>query len=233
MTKAMDLIARAMRRAGILAAGESPAADETMDALAILNGILEQWSIDSLSVFQRKVEVINPTGAPSFTIGPSGDVVTDRPAQPMLEAFTRFDGLDTPISIVSLEFYNSVPDKQSAGRPEMLAFSPGMPNSTVFLWPVPDAGYELHLTVARQFERLLAPADELELPPGYDRALFLTLAVDLCVEFQRPVPEGLVGLAIEAVASIKRNNIAPVDAVFDAALRCGRSDGWLGFRSGT
>lgn len=232
MTAAMDLIARSMRRAGILAAGETPEAGETMDALAILNGILEQWSIDSLSVFQRVTVTAQATGAASYSIGLAGDIQTDRPSMPILAAFSRNNGIDEPIVVKSLDFYAGISDKQTSGRPEIFAFDPGMPNSTVHLWPVPDAGYELHFEVARQFEKLQSPADQLELPPGYDRALFLTLAVDLCVEFQRPVPDGLGALAMDAVAAIKRNNISPVEAVFDAGLSRNGVDGWVGFRSG-
>lgn len=217
MAYTLDLIKRAMKRAGILAEGETPTAGETQDALAVFNGIIEQWSIDSLSVYRRLEIVHAMNGSASYSIGPTGDIVAARPVR-IEGAFSRLDQLDRNIAVVGDDQFNSVGYKTIQGRPDFLRYDAAMPNGRIDLWPIPDSSYELHLVVAAQFLPVDHVADEIILPPGYDRALTLTLALDLCGEFQRPIPQGLVELTSNAVASVRRNNIEPVAAVFDPAL---------------
>ncbi|OAD17134.1 hypothetical protein [Achromobacter insolitus] len=217
MAHALDLIQRAMRRIGVLAPGESPTADETKDALAVFNGIIEQFSLDSLGVYRRAELVHTMNGSASYSIGPTGDIVADRPLR-IESAFSRLDQLDRGIDVVGDDQFNSVAYKTTEGRPDFLRYDAAMPNGRIDLWPIPDSAYELHLIVAAQFLPIDHPSDEIILPPGYDRALVLTLALDLCGEFQRPIPAGLVELTTNAVAAVRRNNIEPVSAVFDPAL---------------
>lgn len=219
MPAAIDLISRSMRRAGILAAGETPAAHETMDALAILNGILEQWSIDGLNVYARQEIVFNGSGVSSYSIGPTGVVVAQRPD--MIDAaFSRLGEYDTPIAPAGDSEYALIGEKSTIGQPAKFRLWPTTPNARIDLWPAPDASYEIHLVVNQPLARVDYPAQDIVLAPGYDRALFLTLAADLCVEFQRSIPTGLPELMNEAVASVRRNNInaVPETAQFDAAL---------------
>ncbi len=225
MTAAIDMIGRSMRRAGILAAGETPHADETSDVLAVLNGILEQWSIDGLTVYARREIVFTGTGAGSYTIGPAGDVVADRPD--MIDAaFYRLGNSDAPIDIIGDDTFSRIGRKQQKGAPSKLRYWPTMPEGRVDLWPTPDSSYEIHLIVSQPLERVEHTAQDIVLAPGYDRALFLTLAVDLCVEFQRSIPTGLPELMNEAVASVRRANInnqpdqADFDPFFGGSRRC-------------
>ena len=216
MKTAIDLIGRAMRRAGILAAGETPAADDVRDVLAILNGILEQWSIDGLSVFVRREIVFSGNGGASYTVGPTGDVQTERPD--MIDAaYVRVGGSDYGISLVGDSTFSRIVDKSLSGMPAHVRYWPSLPNGRVDLWPAPTSDYEIHLIVNQALPSIEQPADPLHLAPGYDRALFLTLAVDLCVEYQRSIPTGLTELMTDAVASIKRNNInnQPEEALYD------------------
>lgn len=219
MTAAIDIITRAMRRAGIIGVGETPAAEETDDALDVLNEILEQWTLDGLMIY-RSQEIIHPlTGASSYTIGEGGDIDAVRPVG-IEGAFVRLGGLDVPVQVVSDVKFNSVCLKGIKGRPEFLRYDASMPAGRIDLWPVPDSGYDLHLIIGQPFTPVEHSADELILPTGYSRALRLTLAVDLCGEFERPVPIDLAQLAIDARAAIMRQNInnQPVEAAFDTAL---------------
>lgn len=220
MPAAIELITRAMRRAGVLAAGETPDAHDTKDALSTLNGVLEQWSLDGLNVYVRDELTFTPAAA-SFTVGPSGDVAATRPVR-IDAAFSRQGGVDTPVDVVGDDRFAQIGMKNMQGRPLLLRYRPTLPDGSVDLWPVPGGEHEIHLIVGRQLNRVEHHADELDLAPGYDRALFLTLALDLCTEYQRPIPAGLVELAMDAVASVKRANLPHDTAQFDAALllRC-------------
>lgn len=217
MTTAIDLISRSMRRAGILAAGETLQPHDAMDAISILNGILEQWLIDGLLAYTVTEVVIPATGASSYSIGPTGDVIADRPTK-INEAFSRRGSTDRDIQIIADRRFDSIAHKDRKGRPQLLRYRADAPNGVIDVWPVPSAGYSIHLTVDKPLGKVEYPAQEIILPTGYDRALFLTLAVDMCVEFQRSIPVGLVDLMNTAVSDVRRTNLREDVATFDVAL---------------
>ena len=75
MTKPIDIISRAMKDIGALAAGENPTADEAQDGLDMLNDMIAQWSNENMMVFYR-TEIVFPCvqNQIQYTIGPSGNV---------------------------------------------------------------------------------------------------------------------------------------------------------------
>ena len=60
MTTPLDIITRAMKDIGAVAAGEVPTADEAQDGLDMLNDMIAQWSNENMMVFY-KTEIIFPT----------------------------------------------------------------------------------------------------------------------------------------------------------------------------
>jgi hypothetical protein len=75
MAKPLDIITRAMKDIGALAAGEVPTADEAQDGLDLFNDMLEQWSNESMMVFYRTEIVFNTVqNTVQYTLGPGGSV---------------------------------------------------------------------------------------------------------------------------------------------------------------
>lgn len=75
MTTPFDIITRAMKDIGALAAGEVPTADEAQDALDMLNDMIDQWSTESMMVFYRTEMVFNTVqNTVQYTLGPGGSV---------------------------------------------------------------------------------------------------------------------------------------------------------------
>lgn len=75
MTKPIDIITRAMKDIGAVAAGEVPTADEAQDGLDLLNGMIDQWSNESMMVFYRTEIVFNTVqNTVQYTLGPGGSV---------------------------------------------------------------------------------------------------------------------------------------------------------------
>jgi len=75
MTTPLDIITRAMKDIGALAAGENPTADEAQDGLDMLNDMIAQWSNENMMVFYR-TEIIFPCvqNQIQYTLGPGGNV---------------------------------------------------------------------------------------------------------------------------------------------------------------
>jgi len=75
VTTPQDIINRALKDIGALAAGETPAAADSADAFDMLNDMCAQWSNENMMVFY-KTEIIFPTtpNQVQYTIGPGGQV---------------------------------------------------------------------------------------------------------------------------------------------------------------
>ena len=75
MTTPLDIISRAMKDIGAIAAGEVPTADEAQDGLDMLNDMIDQWSNESMMVFYRTEIVFNTVqNTVQYTLGPGGSV---------------------------------------------------------------------------------------------------------------------------------------------------------------
>ena len=75
MAKPIEIISRALKDIGALEAGEVPTADAAQDAFDMLNDMLDQWSNESMMIYNY-TEIIFPVvqGQTQYTIGPTGDV---------------------------------------------------------------------------------------------------------------------------------------------------------------
>lgn len=75
MTTPLDIISRAMKDIGALAAGEVPTADESADALDMLNDMVAQWSNENMMVFYKTEIIFNTVqNTVQYTLGPGGSV---------------------------------------------------------------------------------------------------------------------------------------------------------------
>ena len=75
MTMPIDIISRALKDIGALAAGETPAPEDAQDAFDMLNDMVDQWSNESMMIYY-KTEIIFPVtpGQIQYTIGPNGQI---------------------------------------------------------------------------------------------------------------------------------------------------------------
>jgi len=75
MAQPIDIISGALKDIGALAAGETPSADAVQDAFTMMNGLIDQWSNESMMV-SYKTEIIFPItpGQIQYTIGPGGTI---------------------------------------------------------------------------------------------------------------------------------------------------------------
>jgi len=71
----IDIISRALKDIGALAAGETPTPEASQDAFDMLNDMLDQWSNEGMMVYY-KTEIIFTTtnNQTQYTIGPGGQI---------------------------------------------------------------------------------------------------------------------------------------------------------------
>ena len=218
MTSALQLIESSLRLATVLASGETATADEATDGLKSLNDILENWSLENLTVWQGDNEQYALTpGTGSYTIGPGGAFNTTRPIRIGL-SFVRVNGSDFPLDQWSLDEYNAVAVKNIGGIPERYVYINEYPLGQIILYPVPAAASTLFLNTDRVLTFPVTLATVLAFPPGYEKALRYTLATNLAPEYGVIPPPAVQAIATGSKADLKRANKKRVVAAYDSTL---------------
>lgn len=205
-TIASDLVRDALKEIQVLGEGEVMSAEMAVDGLKTLNRLLERLSNQNLMLFSVPQLAHTLTSAQSFTVGTAGaDLIADRPIQ-IMSAIASKDGVDYNVDVLTPEEWDSIAVKGiEAGPPSGIFYDASSPVGTVFVYPA-SPGYELKMRVLTQFKRFAGPTDVVALPPGYEEAIILALAIRLAPSYQRPVSQFTVAQAAIAMRGIKRAN---------------------------
>ncbi|HFE8668174.1 hypothetical protein [Acinetobacter baumannii] len=187
-----EIVTGAMKRAGILATGENASAQDLADGIDALKDLLAQWATDNLLVYKVEDLTLNLNGI--FRVSPDP---LDSPD--LLAAISRIPQMGTldnrPVEMVrDLNI--------SADYPQVTYKVLGQ------LWEFSGKGLLSFKAFTMPFE--LRPHDELNIPPVYERALKLTLAVEICPMFGvEPLPS-LQLKQTEAFNMLKNSNVTPL-----------------------
>ena len=218
-----DLIRATLRLIGAISSSETPAADESTDALEALNMMLGSWGASRfLSASTGKVTKAM-TGAASYTIGTGGDINTTRPTALYVVTYT-YGGIDYNVKVIDYADYQKIGLKTVSGTiPDFVALKPDNPLSTIYLYPIPTTG-TLTLENIRPATDLTL-VDELPYPPEWIRALKFNLAVEIAPEYGLTVAPELAVLAQESKAIVMRSMVSVPVARFDPLLYSARGGG--------
>ena len=210
-----DLIRATLRLIGAISSSETPAADESSDALEALNLMLGSWGASRfLSASTGKV-THTCNGSLSYTIGVGGDINTTRPTA-IYNAYWSTGGLDYPLTFLDYSDYQDIGIKNIGSIPEYIVLKPDNPLSTIYLFPVPANG-TLTLDNIRPATDLTL-ADDLPYPPEWIRALKFNLAVEIAPEYGFAVSPEIAALAQDSKAIVMRSMVTVPLARFDALL---------------
>jgi len=204
MATALQIIERAYRTIGVLAAGETASADMAQDGLVYLNDVLNGLSNESLAIFFASQDVLPLTGASSYTYGAGGDLDSPRPMT-INSAFYRLANVDYPVTILTAEQYNDITVKNiGSSIPSGVFFNPEYPYYTIQLWPMPSTG-SLYIDCNKPLLNLSTYNTSFSLPIGYERMLRYALAAEMMPEYGISNPQ-VIGMMTDAKAWLKRIN---------------------------
>jgi len=229
------IIKSAMRKIGVLEAGEPLPAHEGDDALDTFRQMVEAWALETLTVPVVNVVIKTMTvESNAYTIGiydgvlpiPDTHIETARPEQ-ILTAFIR-DTQQTDYYLESMTdtIYATISRKVNQSRPGRYYLREGWPSSTILFDSIPYINESLHLEVIQPLSGML-PAlnltEEINLPPGYERTLVNNLCIDLAPEYGKQVPQSVAAMAIDGKKKLKRSNWRDLISKVDRAAVTQRS----------
>ena len=218
MATVIELIKRSYRLIGVYSIGEEPDANESVDALTALNAMLASWANEPQLAYVKTLDSIPLTGG-TYTLGPSGTVVTTRPTIIDPSSYIELNGTSYPVKVATLEQYNSIVTKSlTSSRPYALRYDDTYPNGTLTLYPAPNSGV-LKLFSTKPLPQFTSLVDSVNLPNGYEDLIVYNLAVRLGAENQVAIPNGLVAMASDIKRKIKRTNYEPLRLKIDIGTR--------------
>lgn len=208
MTTSLDMITRAMRLARVIGKGEIPDDDESQDGLVALNTMLDSWQIERLFVYAIRTEQFTWTsGSQTQTIGAAGNWVTDLPTRVDPSSSFTINTIDYPVSFIDKDAWSAIPAKTTTSTFPFWVYVEYSPTLvTLYGYPLPNASITFNLRTWKQLQQFTDLTTPLSLPPGYKRAIELSLAEEYGQEFGMPVSPDLGRLASRARANIKRIN---------------------------
>ena len=107
----------------------------------------------------------------------------------------------------------------STTLPTDMYYSPKFPNGEINLWPIPTVAYGLELEIWDSLGGFSSLDVSFYLPQGYENAVTLTLAEELCPAFGKALDVTLQRKAAEARTAIQGlNSVAPRISTKDAGM---------------
>lgn len=220
-TTALQHATKALRLIGCLDDGETISADLGAICLSALNDMLENLSLENLTVPRILDEEFNVSvGVATYTIGTGGAFNTTRPTA-IERAYTRVDDIDDTVLVLPKQMWDLIPDKTTTSdRIQAIYYDPNMPLSTIYVWPIPSAVQSLHIESMQQFASFASLTTAATLPPGYNQMINYNLAVVLAPEMGREPPPAVVRIAMSSKADVKRKNLRNRDNVASYDVPC-------------
>jgi hypothetical protein len=145
--------------------------------------------------------------AQTLTIGPGGNIDTQRPERFEAGCYFSWGGLDFELIEITEAEYNRITLKSVGGLgPTWFDYTPSLPLGTLRFFPrIPSSAVlrmpvQVHLTAFADLTTLYT------LPAGYERALVFTLAEEVAADYEREIPPTVARNAAAARRILKRAN---------------------------
>lgn len=203
MSLVSDIIDDSLYYIGAYPPGATVSSTDQTFGLRLVNRALDGWSARKLSPIGINRAAYALSGALSYTFGAAGTwTAATRPIKIKAASVVAANGTEKECRVVDATGWAAVPDKTRTGIfVEDLYWDGGFPSGNVYVSPMPSAGNCILYTYqpVTDFVNL---TDTVSLPGGYERALVIAFSLELCIPFQRPIPDGLPQLAQQAMEDI-------------------------------
>lgn len=231
-----DLLAFAMRTAGVLGVGQVALVEDSGDALASFVMMLKQW--DRKRWLNYRLDDFGCPAVPgkqAYLIGPdiNADINTYRRSTLEGGYMRQLFGsgpasmpIDYPLfQITTLQEWSSIALKNLQSWPSAFYYDPALPIAAAYIWPIPmQPGFEFHFLFRQSFDPLVLTSDTLDfMPQEYEEAALYNLAARLRVQYALPSNPDLNAIARASLATVRSTNFAVQRLHMPAALGRGRT----------
>ena len=184
--------------------------------LSRLNSLMDSWSNEAMMIYslsQTSFALTNSVG--EYSIGSGATFDMTRPTEIVSPCFIRdSSNYDSPLQIINAEAYGRIVLKSTDGTyPQVLYYDSGYSatsTATIRLWPEPQASLTLFINTLQPLQTFSTVSVNVQLPPGYQRAIETNFAIEVAPGFVT-LDKEILKIAKDSKAAIKGTNAtAPV-----------------------
>lgn len=180
-----QIINGALRVLGVVGAGDNPTPADYQNCAEALNLYIKQLQTKGLPLWKvQDLQVPMVAGQTTYTLGPSGNVVTDRPLRVVMAFIRSSTGNDTVLQVISRQEYMQQGYKPSQGVPNQCYYDPQLTNGVLYVYNTPfDSTYTIHLQVQLPISDITSPNSIPEFPNEWYNLLKFGLADQVAMEY--------------------------------------------------
>lgn len=176
----LEIITGAYEICRVIDPNESLSNQQLNSARQVLNRMLKRFMTYGLQLFSiKRGSITLVQGTMSYTCGPSGTGLSERPLA-ITDAWYRESASDdNPLEIISREEYWNLGDKTSEGIPNEIYYDPQDTLGVLYVFNPADAntaGKTIELVYQRPFEDMLVSTDDLDFPVEWEETIEWGLA---------------------------------------------------------
>jgi len=219
------ILTDALLEIGVGSPGEILSADLMEIALRYFQRQLNAWQADELSLaVSNRITFTIPSGTASSTIGPTGDIVAQRPVfvnQINYIVPSSTPPVEVPMGPMSDQQFQNLSIKTlSSSLPTQYYYQTSITteNGSITWWPVVTQDVEVALYLQAGVTEPTTLQTTIIVPPGYTDAFHYDLAFRLCGPMGLQAPPTLQELRTQALMTMKRPNLDPGMLGVDQAL---------------
>lgn len=178
-----DVCTAALRKAGILALGDSAAPEEMAEAISELNLMLKEWQSGGYNLWTKT------SGTLTLTVGASQ---TLSPARPIRILSARYkasaSASELPMTGMTRMEYDNLPNKTTTGTPTSFHYDRQRENAVFYVWPAiaSATGQTIEYTYEREIEDVTAGSETLDMPGEWWSAVVYNLALRMAESVPLP-----------------------------------------------
>lgn len=226
---ARDMITFALKEAGILGVGQTALDQDMNDCFILLQRMTNQWQRRRWMIPSLTDISALGNSAISNTVGPGGYWnITPRPRQIKAGYFVLNNQIGATVSlplspVFSYEDYARITVKPLASFPENFFYDNKFPLGNLFIWPIPDSTYTIHIIVESDLGWPTTLDSIFTLPEEYAEAVHYNLAMRICSAYQVEPQASTSGLAKVSLNTIKVINTQIPELQMPPGIRRGKA----------
>ena len=205
-----QLIYQAFEEANIVDVGSTPSSTQRDNAFEDLKKIISSWSAEQLTCYNHVTESFSlSSGTMTYTWASGGTFNSARPVK--VTGATAVSGVfQRAMEVLPMHEARkrtTNPDGATVALPSLLGWDQGYTSMNILIFPPPNASPGT--VVVNSIKPITEPSsvsDNIALPPGWELALQLALAVKLQQKYDGQILDGLGAQAQSAKAALVQVN---------------------------
>jgi len=208
-----SLITAALKRISVIEENETPSAETQSDALDRLNDLMDFWQGERLTIpyVSRTLWTI-VSGQQDYSVGGARPTYVDHISY--VDTSTNPD-TEYPLHLFTDDEWAALPQKALMNTlPVGAYYQPTFPTATISLWMIPTSStLQGALYAPNPIQQFTSTSQTIALPPGYQRFIRDSLAVELWPEWRQgeQIDPELVRSARDSKNVIKTVNLRPTE----------------------